>query len=392
MQFILGILIVFISIALVMVLRSFTTLIHELGHALPALLFTRDTVKVYVGTYGDTKDSYQLRLGRLALFFRINLLDWKIGMCEHQGGTSIWQRVIIILGGPLASVLLSIPLFLAILQGDLSQLLAGILMIFIIAALIDFFVNIIPVAHPIDMHDGSISFNDGYQLYILFGRLLRSKEYLMLEEHLLEDRHEYVIEKATELIGTEQQKKDIYDLLIAAYIATDQPETVLKTFAEVKKHFKLDDEDDLLIAQAYMKLNQYEQALGYYQRCFKKHFQDASLLTEMGYVKIQLGRYGEARKKLDAAIYYSPNLSKAYINRALVNIRTQDYKAAARDLAMVEQKIKNHPEILYYYGLLHDEQGNYKEALDYYEQAKTMSVNEHGLNFRMETLKGKLNE
>ena len=392
MQFILGILIVFISIALVMILRSFTTLIHELGHAFPALLFTRNAVKVYVGTYGDTKGSYRLSLGRLEVFFRINLLDWKIGMCEHKGSIMVWQRVIIILGGPLASVLLSIPLFFAVLQGGLHQVLAGLLMIFIMAALIDFFVNIIPVNHPIPMHDGAVSYNDGYQLYILFWRLFRSEEYLMIEEDLQEGKYEEVIKKVKEQIAGGRKEKEIYDLLIAAYIATDQYETVLKTYAEVKKHFKLTDQDDLRIAQTYMQLNQYEEALNYYERYYQKHFQDAGLLTEIGYAKIQLGRYEEARKNLDAAIYHAPNLIKAYLNRTLVNIRTESYKAAAHDLSIIEQKVKNHPETFYYHGLLHDEQGNYKEALDYYKQAKAMNVNQHSLDFRMETLKGKLNE
>ena len=392
MQFILGILIVFVSIALVMIIRSFTTLIHEFGHALPALLFTNGPVNVYIGTYGDITNSFRLKIGRLEVFFRINLFDWKIGMCEHQGNTSVWQRMIIILGGPLASVLLSIPLLLAILNGGLSQLWSGVLMIFIVAALIDFFVNIIPVAHSINMHDGKVSYNDGYQLYLLFWRLSRSEEYLVLEEHLMQGQYEYVIDKAKELIAAGQKKKDIYDLLITAYMAIDQYETVLETYAEVKKYFKLVDKDDLLIARTYMKLNQYEQALNYYQHYFQKHFQDASLLAEMGYAKIQLGRYEEARKNLDAAIYHAPNLKKAYINRALVNIRTQNYEAATQDLAIVEQEIKNHPEVLYYYGLLHDEQGNYQEALRYYEQAKSLHVNLHGLDFRMETLKGKINE
>ena len=105
-----GIITAILMIVGVLLTRSITTLVHEYGHALPALLFTEKEVKVYVGSYGNLDNALTVKLGRLTTYLKFNLLNWNIGMCQHEGEYSKTKRAIIILGGPIASVLLSIPL------------------------------------------------------------------------------------------------------------------------------------------------------------------------------------------------------------------------------------------------------------------------------------------
>ena len=53
MQLIFGILIALFGLALIIVIKLSTTFFHEMGHAIPALIFTKKPVSVYVGSYGD---------------------------------------------------------------------------------------------------------------------------------------------------------------------------------------------------------------------------------------------------------------------------------------------------------------------------------------------------
>ena len=62
---------------LVVITRPFTVLFHELGHAIPAMLMTKQGATVYVGSYGDKKQSFQLALGGLEIWFRYNPFKWR---------------------------------------------------------------------------------------------------------------------------------------------------------------------------------------------------------------------------------------------------------------------------------------------------------------------------
>ena len=70
-----GVLIAISFIFLVFFIRIFTTLIHELGHAIPSLIFTTQEVAIHVGSYGDDKNSFEIDLGRLKAFFKIDIVE-----------------------------------------------------------------------------------------------------------------------------------------------------------------------------------------------------------------------------------------------------------------------------------------------------------------------------
>ena len=101
-----GILIAVLAIGVILMTRSITTLIHELGHAIPSLFFTKEEVIICVGSYENLTKSQGIKLGRLKVFFTLNLFNWNSGLCLHKGVTSFFQKFLIILGGPLASLLI----------------------------------------------------------------------------------------------------------------------------------------------------------------------------------------------------------------------------------------------------------------------------------------------
>ncbi len=81
-------------------------LFHEIGHALIALSLTPGNVTILMGTRDIEKAHFRLRLGRLAVGFRLGL--WiPAGLCRSEADpTSVQGRVWLSLGGPLASLML----------------------------------------------------------------------------------------------------------------------------------------------------------------------------------------------------------------------------------------------------------------------------------------------
>jgi len=125
-------------------MRSVTTLFHELGHALPALVLTKkEKVNVFVGTYGDLSNSLQLNLGRLVLYLKLNVFNWRIGLCTHAGIKGLIPQILVILGGPLASLLIASIAFYIIITKDFSEIWVVFIVFFLISAIIDFLSNCI---------------------------------------------------------------------------------------------------------------------------------------------------------------------------------------------------------------------------------------------------------
>ena len=56
-----GILIILLFIGVALISRSVTTFVHEMGHAIPSLFFTKEEVIVCVGSYGDVSHSLRIK-------------------------------------------------------------------------------------------------------------------------------------------------------------------------------------------------------------------------------------------------------------------------------------------------------------------------------------------
>ncbi|MEM9919822.1 MAG: tetratricopeptide repeat protein [Bacteroidota bacterium] len=386
MEIFFGVIFACVAMLAILLLRSLTTLFHELGHALPALQFSSGEVVVYIGTYGDVSNSFQWQSGRLRIYFRINMLDWKIGMCQHQGIENWWHRFWVIIGGPTASLLLSIPLLLWMVYGGLSTVGIVVLSIFILAATLDFFVNIIPFSSSITMHDGSATYNDGYQLIQLIARRNLSPAYLKLEQKFLEGQYEEVIEEGSGMLSDGAKEPIIYTLIVRSLIEEKRLNDALDLYREIKQQFELNDEDYFLIGCIYNQQEKFEEALKYFEHYFYKNFQDARVLNEMGYAKIYLERYPEALRDLKAAHQYAPDLEAPLLNLALLHLRNDYLEAAAKFLRLAAQRNTESPLLAYYCGMLYEKRRDYDKAVEYYRKAKSLNLEKHGLDYKIETL------
>jgi len=60
----------FFLAALVLLTRQLSVFFHELGHAIPALVLTKEKVTIYIGSFGDPNKSLKIPIVPLTIFFR----------------------------------------------------------------------------------------------------------------------------------------------------------------------------------------------------------------------------------------------------------------------------------------------------------------------------------
>jgi hypothetical protein len=159
-------------ILLLFVVFFITVTLHELGHAVPALIMTRDEITIYIGSLGDTYKSFHFSFGRLTFFCKYNPFLWYRGCCVVPAGElSIDQELWFVAGGPIASILGTLASWLLVSvaqQIDFLRVVSG--GVFVISLLVSLYI-LFPNPMARYTPSGYPVYSDTYQIY----RLLKVK-------------------------------------------------------------------------------------------------------------------------------------------------------------------------------------------------------------------------
>ena len=155
-----------LTVILFLAIRPITVFIHEMGHALPAALFTRSKqIDVYVGSFGDNDSSWHFGKGRFRFHFKYNPLDWTHGLCSYdEYPKKRWLRYVITLGGPFSSFILGLICIVPVFYFEMHGYLQFLTISFMSSATYDLWWNMNPSDEPIVLPDGAVTFNDGHRL------------------------------------------------------------------------------------------------------------------------------------------------------------------------------------------------------------------------------------
>ncbi len=376
-----GILMGIIGILVVLSARSITTFFHELGHAIPSLLFTDDRVDVYVGSYGDISKSWQLDIGRLRLYLTYKVWGWDLGMCVSKGAEYYLQQMIIVLAGPLMSLGTAAVLLYSLISIDSTPLTKGLILVFFLSTIWDFFVNIIPSKNPIQLHDGRTTYNDGAQLRRLWQEQNMPDVYFEgLKAKAAEDFEQAsaYFEETIELIGP---KRVLKEQLLSSLMSAGKYEKALEFFIAQYGNSRLNPGQHLLIGDLYMKGQQYENALKAYSAYLYIVYSDDLVICKKGLALLYLGEFNLAISEFDIAIRINEESALAYAYRGRAYLAMRLWRKAEEDIEKAVSLDANLPEAYLFRGMYQEEMKEFSEALKSYTRAKALGVDYHGIDF-----------
>lgn len=389
MSFIAGIFVVLLWIALVLLSRSITTFFHEMGHAIPALLFTKAPVEVYIGSYGDLSKSQRVKIGRLSVFFKFDFLGWNIGLCRHQYSSYLITELIIILSGPLASLLVAGVSVWGLVAYGATESGAFILGVFVLSAIWDFLVNLYPRQSPFYLHDGGQIYSDGFQLMTLIKESRYPDAYFEARQKYQEGEYTAGIEILKGLLKEGHKHRAIYQLLRQSFEKNNQVREAISCYEDYYRQFKFQSSDYAELGYLFLQTGDYAQALKNLEQALFTDFQNARTLHWKGKALLGLGDFQQAMQALNASIHYQADVADAYRDRARVNIKIHQMDAAYEDLDRAMTLEPEAPLNSYYLGQYFEEKGMYEKALKHYEEAKQRAVDIHGIDFTIESVKRK---
>jgi tetratricopeptide (TPR) repeat protein len=355
--------------------RPLTVFFHELGHAIPVILLTGKKASIYIGSYGDPKNSLHLNLGILEIWFKYNFLNWRKGVCiPSANNISTNKQIIYTICGPIASLVVAALASFYAFTYDWHGALKLILIVLICSAMVDLFINLIPYPHPIVLYDGQVTYNDGYSLLWLFRYKRLPKEYKEAVDFYNNQDYENAAPLFESVIKKGKKLEDVYRLTASSYLMIKDYSKSLVFYEELQNKFSFKADDYVNVGLAKFHTGLKEECFTYYQKALELDPIHSFALNNVGYELTVKGKYEEAIECLDKAIEVNSNLAYAYNNRGLAKVELGQLDEGLKD---IQHSLELDATNSYGYrnlGIYHLKRDEKEEALKLFHKAKELDT------------------
>ncbi len=358
----------------IFLIRGVTTFVHEMGHAVAAYFYTPANVAVFLGSYGNEEGSLKVRLGRFIFYIRTNPLKWKGGLCSFVS-ISKENNYKIILGGPIASLVLFVAVATVYYINTPEGLTGAFLFMFVVWSGLVFVYNIIPSNNTFGIKNGAMSYNDG--AYLQQYREQKKMPIELDEAMELFDKMKYK-ESYEIMIGIIQagtKNKQVYQYAVTACIMLKNYGDADRLLQEqIQKIGNINSVDRINIAAVKAGLGNYDEAIAYYKHLLLTGEKNKFNLNNFAYTYLILDSPDKAMPLLDEAIAIDKNFQYAYSNRAYAKMITNELEDGKRDNDIALSIDPNNADAIRNEGVYLYHTGNYKEAILHLNKAKEIDA------------------
>lgn len=347
------------------------TVIHELGHAIPAVLFSKADVKVYIGSYGDDSNTFKFKIGLMHFVVKYNPFYWRGGLCSlSNADMSFNKRIIFILMGPLAPFLCGLIVFGSALYFDWHGAVKLASAVFVVVAAFGLYTSLVPSDKVVGAYEGRALYNDGFQLK----RVFRLKK---LPVAIQEAVNLYEIKKYTEVaaifdsvILKDFREPEFFKMAISSHLMSKNYLSAKKLSDELQSFSEFDADDYSNAGLIYASLENYEPAIGFYKRSLEMEPNHRYSLNNFGFALNTLGEYDSAILLLDRAIQLDPLFTYAYNNRGFAKVMLGQHEDGLDDINHSFQLDADNAYSHRNLGVYYLETKKYQKALAAFEKAK----------------------
>lgn len=356
----------------------FIVLTHELGHAIPAMLLTKESVTVYIGSYGDSRKSLRLRLGRLVLWFRVGTF-WRTGLCVAQTQhLSQSGQLLFILGGPLASSILAGFACYVAFAFELHGALKLYIVVFSLVALFDLVVNLVPRSAAVPIPGGGRIYNDGQNLKVLWYLQRRfTAEYAQAMAYYNQHQYRPARRLFERFLAHRVRQEEVFRCAISARYCLKEYTQALVLHEAFAAECVLSSHDYAMAGLLKSWAGQQQESLDDYAKALALEPGHLPALHNHGYTLTLLGQYAEALDVLNQALAYDPRHAASYATRGWAKIKRGQ---GSEGLADIHHALALAPDNAYAYrnlGIYYLEQGNKEEARRFFQQANALEAETH---------------
>ncbi|KFF02893.1 hypothetical protein B0A68_05485 [Flavobacterium reichenbachii] len=362
--------------------RALLVTLHELGHAIPGMLFTKEKVTLYIGSYGDPEKNIDFRIGLLEVSLNYKNLWMRKGLCIAATKTlPLNQQLIYTAGGPVFPFLISLLLYCFPPRFESEtglELYSTCALIFMFVALLGLVFNLIPKSEPIELDNGQKVYNDGENIR----RLLKYNDVISKYTHAMNlyKNNEYAdaIILLDELLEKKELRISVYrlsirvNMLVEDYEKAKRLDDIFTEEFQFNPQFQFNSGDYNNRGLIYEKIGSIDKAFEYFDKAIELDPNNINALNNKGYYLNFYHRYEEAVSVFDKAIEIDQSISFFYTHRALAKIKTGKADEGYLD---IQEALKQEPDSAYNIktlGIYYLDQGEADKALQFFLKAKEL--------------------
>ncbi|NMH28862.1 tetratricopeptide repeat protein [Flavobacterium silvaticum] len=375
---------ILLCVALILPLRYLVVFIHELGHAVPALLLTRQKVTVYLGSYGNTEASRKISIGNIDFWFNYKTI-WKKGLCSPTAtGIPIRHILIYTLGGPLSVFFSGVFLLSACIVWNWGDTATLITVIFFIMAVFDGLYNLIPNSNKIQLANGSYVHNDGTNVRACIRLMTYGEGFGKFQKLYAEGDYKGAIAQFEMLPPKIKSKRHTLRQKISCHMQLKQYGQSLPHLRMLESKGGMNPDELTWYGYALFDQGDIENAIGCYEKALDARANHKYALNNLAYCLNLQGKFKKAIPLFDLAIKTDPEFAYSYNNRGLSKIKLGDTQSGLDD---IQKSMELDPKNAYAYrnlGIYHLDLGNTEQASSCFKQAKELDPNTHMIDELLE--------
>ncbi|MES2277349.1 MAG: M50 family metallopeptidase [Bacteroidota bacterium] len=359
--------------------RFIIILLHELGHAIPAIIFTRKPAEIFIGSNGSGKH-VKVNLGKLTINLRLKFFyAMSGGLCYHSNNMKSYQHIIVLIAGSVFTALIATGAIVVEFNYDMHGSLKLLTMLIFISAISSLINNLYPKIKPVLIHNDHATYNDGYQLRRL---IIRGKNTDRIDTAIrLYHQQQYI--DAIELLQPFQHPKgdtDLFRVTINCYTITgryDQAKLYTDKYISTIPVWLLNSDDYVNLGVVESRIDDNDEALHLYNKSLSLNPNNIYALNNRGYTYLLKEEYEVALIDLNQAIAIDDKFAYSYNNRGLVYLKQNQPDAALADITHSLMLDANNAYGHRNLGIYYMEKKEYAAALQLFKKAKELDPNTH---------------
>jgi tetratricopeptide (TPR) repeat protein len=345
--------------------------IYEFSHAIPALIFAKGEVTVYIGVYGDNT-APRLKLGRLVIHIRpkFNYLKNR-GMCIYKTDIPFTLQFIILVFAPIVVLAIACLLFHYTFFSTLNIYLRVGLGVALTSVAINLIVNLFPKKLAVKFSNRLV-YSDGYEM-ILLGE--NSSNYLdVIVAAKFYDEGDFAnAQLHLRKVEDKFMDESIFRMILASYVELKNYNTAKKfnkKFVRLRWYKLIGAYDYCNLAIADIGLQDYKEALINLDKSIKLDAHNFTTRKKRGYVYNILKNYEEAKQDLNKAVFINESSADVFGYRAFSNLKLGRPGEALIDIEKGLALDENNAPVNLARGIYLFDKGNYKLAMESLKKAK----------------------
>lgn len=336
-------LLIFLLVSILLI-RIFTASLYVIFQVAAAILLApQNSIRAFLGSYGEAKNSLFLSFWRINLWIHPRFLLFPLSLVDFSNGPLLARnrQILILLAGPLgllwSSGMAFLLLFSGLDWGSISVPLLLFVALFGLMSVLQILRVMLAKIETIPWRNYGLVMSDGERLGLLLRHGNQAPQVQRVVWHWVKDDYKAVWEATKPLLESKSTHQDVYEYAIYACLSEGKIAEGIDLHERMAAQKPPDTTELVMLSYLYERNNEPEKAIETVQSALNRTPGFHLALNQRAWLLMGNGGQEAALKDLNRAVKSDPDFAAARSNRARIYLERKELEKAEKDLEVAMQ-------------------------------------------------------